>query len=380
VHKYGGSSLATPAALQTVARRCVAHAAAGHALVVVVSAMGRTTEDLLAQAMALSAQPPRRELDMLATAGERICMALLCVAISACGGHAISLTGSQSGIITDTQHQNARILAVRPQRIHAALDRGQIAVVAGYQGVSADREVTTLGRGGSDTTAVALAAALGASACEIYSDVDGVFTADPRVCPQARLLAEVDYTCMQGLADAGARVLNADAVAFAQRAGIAIDARRTAGDPAKKTRIAATPVYTAASGPQAVAHLAHVSCVHGAWLPAHVALWPALAEAGARVLACEHAALWIDRGGMLDTAPERLAACLAPFELQAWHCSWATLVGRGPLAGWVPAAAAVLGEAAIPVQGMAVRGHTLSAAVPPEVLHRAVAALHTLVV
>src|ERR671931_2654770 len=178
----------------------------GHDVVVVVSAMGDTTDDLLALAKQVSANPERRELDMLLTAGERIAMAVLSMAIRELGGDAISFTGSQSGIITNDRHVDARIIEVRPFRVQDELARGKVVVIAGYQGVSYRREVTTLGRGGSDTTAVAMAAALGAEACEIYSDVDGVFSGDPRVAPQARRLAEISYEEMQVLSESGARV------------------------------------------------------------------------------------------------------------------------------------------------------------------------------
>jgi aspartate kinase len=191
--------------------------------------MGDTTDELLALARQVTESPARRELDMLLTAGERISMALLSMALNALDVPAISFTGSQSGIITNDSHANARIVEVRPYRIQDELARGRVVIVAGYQGVSYRREVTTLGRGGSDTTAVALAAALGAVACEIYSDVDGVFTADPRVVPQARRLAEISYEEMQTLAESGARILNAQAVEFARQAQIVIHARATAG-------------------------------------------------------------------------------------------------------------------------------------------------------
>jgi aspartate kinase len=191
--------------------------------------MGETTDELLALAREVSANPSRRELDMLLTAGERIAMALLALALNDRGVSAVSFTGSQSGIITNDAHTNARIVEVRPFRVEDELRRGKVVIVAGYQGVSYKREVTTLGRGGSDTTAVALAAALAAEACEIYSDVAGVFSADPRVVPRARRLAEISYEEMQELAEAGARVLNAQAVEFAKERGIAIYARATSG-------------------------------------------------------------------------------------------------------------------------------------------------------
>jgi aspartate kinase len=190
--------------------------------------MGRTTDDLLSLAKQVAPNPARRELDMLLTAGERITMALLSMAIRDLGGDAISFTGSQSGIITSDRHIDARIVEVRPYRVQDELAKGRIVVIAGYQGVSYKREVTTLGRGGSDTTAVAMAAALGAEYCEICSDVDGVYTADPHVVPGARRIPSLSYEETQELAESGAKVLNAQAVEFAKEKGIAIYARATA--------------------------------------------------------------------------------------------------------------------------------------------------------
>jgi aspartate kinase len=229
VQKYGGSSVADAQRIGVVADRVAAAKAAGRDVVVVVSAMGDTTDELLALARKVSPNPSRRELDMLLSAGERISMALLSMALNERGVPAVSFTGSQSGIITSDSHTNARIVEVRPFRVQDELARGRVVIVAGYQGVSYRREVTTLGRGGSDTTAVALAAALDAEACEIYSDVAGVYTADPRVVPGARRLSEISYEEMQELAEAGARVLNAQAVEFAKERGIAIYARATTG-------------------------------------------------------------------------------------------------------------------------------------------------------
>jgi aspartate kinase len=228
VQKYGGSSVADVSKLQRVAERVMRTRAGGHDVVVVVSAMGDTTDELLALAKQVSPNPDRRELDMLLTTGERISMALLSIAIRELGGDAISFTGSQSGIITNDRHVDARIIEVRPVRVQDELARGKIVVIAGYQGVSYRREVTTLGRGGSDTTAVAMAAALGAEYCEICSDVDGVYTADPRVVPVARRIPTLSYEETQELAESGAKVLNAQAVEFAKAAGIAIYARATA--------------------------------------------------------------------------------------------------------------------------------------------------------
>jgi aspartate kinase len=229
VQKYGGSSVADVEKIRKVARQVKETRERGYQVVVVVSAMGDTTDELLALARQVSEDPPRRELDMLLTCGERISMALLSMALQEQGVPAISFTGSQSGIITNDAHAQARILEVRPVRIQDELAHGKVVIVAGYQGVSYKKEVTTLGRGGSDTTAVALAAALEAEACEIYSDVDGVFTADPRVVPDARKLESLSYDEMQELASAGAKVLNAQAVEFAKAKGIVILARSAHG-------------------------------------------------------------------------------------------------------------------------------------------------------
>jgi len=229
VQKFGGSSVADVQKIRKVADRVAATQASGKQVVVVVSAMGDTTDDLLQLAREVCENPARRELDMLLTAGERISMALLSMALNARGVPAVSFTGSQSGIITNDSHANARIVEVRPYRVQDELERGKVVIVAGYQGVSYKKEVTTLGRGGSDTTAVALAAALGAEACEIYSDVEGVYSADPRVVPDSRRLAEISYEEMQELAEAGAKVLNAQAVEFAKDKGIAVFARSTFG-------------------------------------------------------------------------------------------------------------------------------------------------------
>jgi aspartate kinase len=228
VQKYGGSSVADVARIRAVAERVMRTRRDGHDVVVIVSAMGDTTDELLALAKQVSPNPDRRELDMLLTTGERISMTLLSMAIRELGGESISFTGSQSGIITNDRHVDARIVEVRPFRVQDELARGRIVVIAGYQGVSYRREVTTLGRGGSDTTAVAMAAALGAAYCEICSDVDGVYTADPRVVPDARRIGTLSYEETQELAECGAKVLNAQAVEFAKEKGIAIYARATA--------------------------------------------------------------------------------------------------------------------------------------------------------
>jgi aspartate kinase len=226
VQKYGGSSVADAASIKRVARRIVDTKKAGHDVVVVVSAMGDSTDELLDLAEQVSPLPPARELDMLLTAGERISMALVAMAISDLGAEARSYTGSQAGLITDSKHGAARIIDVTPGRIQAALDEGAIPIVAGFQGVAHDtKDITTLGRGGSDTTAVALAAALDASVCEIYTDVDGVFSADPRVVPAARQVPFITYEEMLELAAVGAKVLHLRCVEYARRFDMPIHVR-----------------------------------------------------------------------------------------------------------------------------------------------------------
>jgi aspartate kinase len=225
VQKYGGSSVATPEQIRDLARRIVARHESGDKVVVVVSAMGKSTDVLVAQAQELSENPDPREMDMLVSAGERISTAMMSIALNGIRpGLAVSFTGSQIGLITDCNHGDARVLEVKGDRLREALDAGRIPVVAGFQGVSTAREITTLGRGGSDTTAVAVAAALGADVCEIYSDVDGVYTSDPRLAPSARLLATVDYETMLEMSAAGAKVLKDDAVEYARRLGVRIAA------------------------------------------------------------------------------------------------------------------------------------------------------------
>ncbi|HMA45620.1 MAG TPA: aspartate kinase, partial [Frankiaceae bacterium] len=226
VQKYGGSSVADADRIKRVAERIVGQRRAGDDVVVVVSAMGDTTDELLDLAEQVSPLPPARELDMLLTAGERISMSLLAMAIWQLGAEARSFTGSQAGVITDATHGKARIIDVTPGRIRSALDDGAIAIVAGFQGVSqSTKDVTTLGRGGSDTTAVALAAALGASVCEIYTDVDGVYTADPRLVRNARRITRVSYQEMLELAASGAKVLVLRCVEYARRYGVPVHVR-----------------------------------------------------------------------------------------------------------------------------------------------------------
>ncbi|PYC71081.1 aspartate kinase [Micromonospora arborensis] len=226
VQKYGGSSVANAERIKRVAERIVAARKAGDDVVVVVSAMGDTTDELLDLANQVSPLPPGRELDMLLTAGERISMALLAMAIHNLGYEARSFTGSQAGVITTSVHGRARIIDVTPGRLKGALDEGSVVIVAGFQGVSQDtKDVTTLGRGGSDTTAVALAAALHADVCEIYTDVDGIFTADPRIVPNARHIQHITYEETLELAACGAKVLHLRSVEYARRAGLPIHVR-----------------------------------------------------------------------------------------------------------------------------------------------------------
>jgi aspartate kinase len=226
VQKYGGSSVSDAEAMKRVASRIVATKKAGHQVVVVVSAMGDTTDELIDLANQITPLPAGRELDMLLTAGERISMALLAMAIKNLGFEALSFTGSQAGVITDSKHGKARIIDVTPGRIQEALKQDAIAIVAGFQGISQDtKDVTTLGRGGSDTTAVALAAALEADVCEIYTDVDGVFSADPRIVPTARKLKSVTYEEMLELAACGAKVLHLRCVEYARRFELPIHVR-----------------------------------------------------------------------------------------------------------------------------------------------------------
>jgi aspartate kinase len=225
VQKFGGTSVGDADRIRAVADHVARTRRAGSDVVVVVSAMGKTTDELVRLAADVSSVQPDREVDMLLSSGERISMSLLCMALAELGVDAVSFTGSQAGMITDTSHTRAKIVEVRGDRLRETLAAGAVPVVAGFQGVSTDREVTTLGRGGSDTTAVALAAALGADACEIYTDVSGVFTTDPRIVPEARKLARVSYEEMQEMAATGGRVLALRSVEFARNHGVPLHVR-----------------------------------------------------------------------------------------------------------------------------------------------------------
>ncbi len=236
VQKYGGSSVADAAKLGKIAESIASLKNQNIDIAVVVSAMGKTTDELVAQAREISSKPPRREMDMLLSTGERITMALLSMALHARGLQAVSLTGSQAGIITNDRHNDAQVIEVRPFRVQDELAKGKVVIIGGFQGVSYKRDITTLGRGGSDTTAVAMAAALDAERCEIYSDVDGVYSADPSVAADARHLPELSYPVMQEMSTAGAKVLHATALQFAKEKNIAIYAR-SAFEPGRETVI-----------------------------------------------------------------------------------------------------------------------------------------------
>jgi aspartate kinase len=227
VQKYGGTSVGSVERIEAVADRVVRTREDGNDVIVVVSAMGDSTDELMSMARRITELPDPRELDMLLTAGERIAMSLLGIAVIARGCKAASYTGSQAGIITDTQHGAAKIVEIRPKRVQEALAAGTVVVLAGFQGLSSQYEITTLGRGGSDLTAVAMAGAVGADVCEIYTDVDGVFTADPRIVPSARKVNAISYEEMLELAAAGARVLQPRSVEMARRHGVRIHVRST---------------------------------------------------------------------------------------------------------------------------------------------------------
>jgi aspartate kinase len=235
VQKYGGTSVDGVERLRVVADRVVRARDAGNDVIVVVSAMGQTTDDLARMAKDIAPDPDPREMDMLLTAGERIAMALLGIAINERGCRAASYTGSQAGIITDTAHGQAKIIEIRPKRILEALDAGNVVIIAGFQGLSSAYEITTLGRGGSDLTAVAMAAAVGAEVCEIYTDVGGVMTADPRLVPDARLIERIGYDDMLELAAAGAKVLQSRSVELARRSGLRLHVRSSFDDDAPGT-------------------------------------------------------------------------------------------------------------------------------------------------
>ena len=230
VTKFGGTSVGSTERIMEVARRLIARKEAGDGVVAVVSAMGDVTDELVAKAQEVCPEPPEREMDMLLATGEQVTIALLAMAIHSLGHEAISFTGPQVGIVTDAGHTKAKIQEVRAERVREALEQGRIVIVAGFQGVTEDGSITTLGRGGSDTTAAAIASGIGADVCEIYTDVDGVYTADPRVVPNARKIDEISYEEMLEMAATGARVLQLRAVEFARNHGVVIHCRSSFND------------------------------------------------------------------------------------------------------------------------------------------------------
>lgn len=389
VQKYGGSSVADAEKLKRVAARVAAACAAGHRVVVVVSAMGDTTDELLTLAKKVSSNPPRRELDMLLTAGERISMALLSMAIQSLGHEAISFTGSQSGIITNDRHFNARIVEVRPYRIQDELEAGKVVIVAGYQGVSYKKEVTTLGRGGSDTTAVALAAALEADYCEICSDVAGVYSADPRIIPAAKLLEELSYDETEALGRAGARVLCAEAIEFARQKGIAVYARATRGDP----RVGSVVKRLDQRPPGAVRAVASrddLVCVSSTQTPDAPALLAAL-QAPFESFGVPDVRLFSHGGALCAVIPleqvsdpvgftAALSAALGEGALCSQDLGQVSLVGDGlgGRAAILGRAVAALREAGIVPLGVEVATSRASFLVPRGVLREAARCLHHL--
>jgi aspartate kinase len=388
VQKYGGSSVADVSKLRRVAARVMETRRTGRDVVVVVSAMGDTTDDLLTLAKQVSPNPDRRELDMLLTAGERISMALLSIAIRELGGDAISFTGSQSGIITNDRHVDARIIEVRPFRVQDELSRGRVVVIAGYQGVSYRREVTTLGRGGSDTTAVAMAAALDAEYCEICSDVDGVYTADPRIVPSARRIGTLSYEETQELAESGAKVLNAQAIEFAKEQGIAIYARATSSplpgaDPAADGTVVRRFAPRLPGAVVGVASEKDVLVLYGggaaaadvlAFLDEHKAAGKQLHVAGDRLT------LVMSRENLHDEARLRgdLAAHFGSRTRLVDHLGAISVVGAGINASFdnVRRGSSTLAAAGIPVDGISTSSFRITWTIDRARLDEAVRLLH----
>ena len=360
VQKYGGSSVSNVDKLRQVAERVAATHRDGYRVVVAVSAMGNTTSELLSLANKVSPAPRRRELDMLLSVGERIAMTLLAMAVNDLGVPAASFTGSQSGIITDESHSAARVVAVRPYRIRAALEAGKVAIVAGYQGVSRDKEVTTLGRGGTDTTAIALAGALGAEWCEICSDVDGVYTADPRVVPEATRLERMSLDEILALARGGARVLAADAVAYAHANGIELVLSKTDGR-AHGTRIQVAPLPPRVTAIAADDQLEWFALERPA---AAGALLGALAAAKAPLRSADASGAlvslrdWPDRAAFVLPSGVRSTGRVA-----ALSAACSGLAGGAELAA---AGLAALADAGVPVRGFTAAPDLLTWRVPVE--------------
>jgi aspartate kinase len=385
VQKYGGSSLSDLERVRAVADKVVTTREAGHDVVVVVSAMGDSTDELLDMARQLAGSPSRRELDMLLSVGERISTALLSIAIQERGHEAVSLTGSQCGIITTHNHSNARIMDVRPFRVQDELRMGHIVIVAGYQGSSYRRDVTTLGRGGSDTTAVALAAALGAEACEIYSDVEGIFSADPRVVLSARQLVELSHEEMLEMARSGARVLNEQAVEFARRAQIALYARK-AHAPSTQGTIVRPDGFRErarrAERGQPVVAVTHVDA--GLWIEASASADAAIDLLGERpVVVCSWSPaasarcfLKTDNLHDVDTLRQQLGALGE--DVEVYTAGLVSLVGHriGGQPRWVRQGQKVLVDAGVDVIAVDVTFARLSWVVEPDSVTPAANALH----
>ena len=390
VQKYGGTSVNGPERIRAVARRIADSRAAGASLVVVVSAMGDSTDELIELARKVSPRPSRRELDMLLSTGERVSMALVAMALHDLGVEAISFTGSQSGILTDESHSNARIVSITPGRIRAELERGRVVIVAGFQGVSpVTKEITTLGRGGSDTTAVALAATLAPARCEIYTDVDGVFTADPRVVPAARVIGRLSYRACSALAHLGGRVLHARGVDLAARERVPLVVRSSFGD-APGTEI----VEAAVEKPrvEAIAHQKDVSIVIAEGnaggrgeargiLETVAERFPALELIAHEQAGDEHAALvWVgprEDAEALQSGFRELRGPGGEWRLDVQHdCAFVSLVGLGLGAAEAARAEAALEKAGVPLVALRATPAALVIRVPNDRCETAVRALH----
>jgi len=390
VQKYGGTSVDGPERIRAVARRVAAAHAAGDRLVVVVSAMGQTTDELLSLARRVSQAPSPRELDMLLTTGERVAMALLAMALGDLGVPAISFTGSQSGILTDGAHRAARITAVRPERIRAELERGRVVIVAGFQGVHPEtREITTLGRGGSDTTAVALAATFAPAICEIYTDVPGVLTADPRVVTGARLLPRIGYRLCSTLAHLGGRVLHARSVDLAARARVPVRVRSSFDD-APGTLIeedAMESPHVTAVALRAPCSIAIAQGVAGGRGEAR-GIITAVAEAHPELELIAHeqdsgalaALVWIGERDEVDALENGFRALRGPggeWKLLCEHgAAFVSLVGLGLGARAAADAEAAFERAGVPLVALRVTPTALVFRVPAERAEAAARALH----
>jgi len=394
VQKYGGTSVNGPERVRAVAARIARARATGAALVVVVSAMGDTTDELIALAHRVSPAPNRREMDMLLSTGERVSMALVAMALHDLGVEAISFTGSQSGILTDESHSNARIVGLRPERIRAELERGRVVIVAGFQGVSpVTKEITTLGRGGSDTTAVALAAALAPARCEIYTDVDGVLTADPRVVPGARVIPRLGFRACSALAHSGGRVLHARCVDLAARERVPLVVRSSFTEH-PGTEIVEDEVENPRV--EAIAHQKDVSIVIAEGnaggrgeargiLEAVAEAYPALELLAHERAGDEHAALvWVGPREDAELLKGRFRELRGPggeWRLDAQHgCAFVSLVGLGLGAPEAARAEGALEKAGVTLLALRATPAGLVLRVPNERCDDAVRALHAAMV